>query len=241
MQKALTLIAGFILCTSIAYGQTVGVKNNIGYKHEFGIDVIPAIVTFSGITSNVLETELQYKYRLEQGDWRIKFNLNNRPLSSQPWLVRRRLSDDVADNPVYLVNYYRPRNGVLFNVGYTRHAQFERLRFYYGLDANIGWSRSNTEVVEEYRNPVNGLMKQDQNALLSNQNIYLGITPVLGAKIPLAERLVVSVEFGLSIDQRLNPFLQVQYPDGQTLNYAIPKTDISFQRLLNDIAVSWLF
>jgi hypothetical protein len=219
-----TLLVLFLILPLFSYSQ---------YHTEFGIDIISPIILASGANARPTQLELIYKEDTGEKDLRFKFFITSNFDDFE--LVRR---VDIDSSQFY--NYAVPTRTYGINIGVAPHFKVQGLHLYYGFDANIALNESYTAVMTSACDPLEDLPLCDQVRSLDNNHYTLGIIPFLGGKLDITERLLLTIEFGTELAFFLgnhNYYAGNDIIKKQKINFFAPQ----FDRLLNDIAISYRF
>lgn len=195
---------------------------------EFGIDLIWMIVASSGHDPASTDLELIFKEAHHDRDLRFKFLLSSN-------FRDRDLIHSFSKDSVQTMNFYRMRKKAAVNIGVAFNKVTEELPVYVGVDFQIAWISGETEVD---RCLVANNCKRFQG--LSHQNLSIGITPFLGTKIPLTDRLMFTIEFGTQIDYLFGKRKYLDQ-DENVREFSVEGLKPDLKRLVNDIAVVYLF
>lgn len=214
----------FFFCISASlFGQ----KQN-PFLREFGLDLTWMIVAASGHNPVSTDVELIFKESHDKLDLRFKLLLASN-------FTERNLIQSSTKDSIQLLNYFRPHRTIALNLGVAYKKIARDLPIYIGVDAAIAWNQGDTEVDQCL---IGASCKRFQG--LSNQHLTVGLIPHLGTKLPLTDRLMFTVEFGTQISYH---FGKRSYMDEneQIGEYRIDGLELELNRLVNDIAVVYLF
>ena len=107
----------------------------------------------------------------------------------------------------------------------------------FGVDGDLGFKsgESNAVIFNEETSEVSELFET-----IKTTHHFVGLTPVLGAKIPLMPRVELAVELGVPL---VYTFGEIDYlqENGDLAAREISTKKAEFNRLLNDVRISFLF
>ncbi|MCR9289892.1 MAG: hypothetical protein NXI23_21160 [Bacteroidetes bacterium] len=198
------------------------------YPREFGIDLIWMIVSTSGHEPASTDVELIFKESHDQLDLRFKFLLSSN-------FRDRDLISSFTKDSIQTLNFYRQRKTAAVNIGVAYNKITSGLPVYVGVDFQTAWHSGDTEVDRCF---VGANCKRFQG--LSNQHLSVGLIPFFGTKIPLSDRLMFTLEFGTQINYHFGKRKYLDIEDG-VQEYNIDGLELQLNRLVNDIAVVYLF
>lgn len=209
------------------------------YNKEIGLDISNYLIVPLGGRRLRTEFELMFKSRLEKGDIRIKLNRNGKATwNGDETFSYIQLNDGCVPH-MAIRNKYHYYNTYDLMFGYTRNMQFRRFLFFLGLDAKIGLNRGATAIsvvgCENGMTVGGGLIET-----LPNFDNNIGFVPVLGTKLPLTKRILLTFELGVHFNRRFgkwNLWTDVR----RTSTILIENNTIHFERIINDIALTFLF
>lgn len=198
------------------------------FLREFGMDLTWMIVAASGHNPVSTDVELIFKETHDKLDLRFKLLISSN-------FTERTLMQSSTTDSIQLLNYYRPHRTIALNLGVAYKKITRDLPIYVGVDAAIAWNSGDTEVD---RCLIGDSCKRFQG--LSNQHITVGVIPLLGTKLPLTDRLMFTVEFGTQINYH---FGKRSYMNSEEVikEYRIDGLELELNRLVNDIAILYLF
>lgn len=212
----------------LAISSSMFAQKQSPYLREFGLDLIWMIVSMSGHETASTDVELIFKESHDELDLRFKFLLSTN-------FRDRDLIHSYTKDSIQTLNFYRQRKTAAINIGVAYNKITEGLPFYVGADFQMAWHTGDTEVD---RCLIGSTCKRFQG--LSNQNLSVGVIPFLGTKIPLTDRLMFTVEFGTQINFHFGKrkYLNIE---NEVQEYQINGLEMQLNRLVNDIAVVYLF
>ncbi len=202
------------------------------YKNSLGMDVLPSFgFMFNG---DVNYLEFGYVRSLKKLDLRAKINFDqNRGLNS---IGLRRVEIQPADNLIF-GSSYQLNHIVHLSLGVAKRFKKGVLNYYFGVDGDLGFKsgESNAVIFNEETSEVAELFET-----IKTTHHFVGLTPVFGAKIPLMPRVELAVELGVPL---VYTFGEIDYlqENRDLATREISTKKVEFNRLLNDVRISFLF
>lgn len=212
----------------IAISTSVFAQKQSPYLREFGLDLIWMIVSTSGHEPASTDVELIFRESHDKLDLRFKFLLSTN-------FRDRNLIGSFTKDSIQTLNFYRQQKTAAVNIGVAYNKITEGLPVYVGADFQIAWHSGDTEVD---RCLIGDNCKRFQG--LQNQHLSVGLIPVFGTKIPLSDRLMFTLEFGTQINYHFGKRKYMNMDD-EVNEYAVNGLELQLNRLVNDIAVVYLF
>jgi len=138
----------------------------------------------------------------------------------------------------YLSDFRSSRN-LQLSLGIAKSIRKGKFNYYLGVDAffgvDIGYAKS---VIIDETNELLGNTRLIGELKSTNYNLV--IIPVIGTQIPLHGRINLNLEFGLPMQLDMG---SINYLDEATIQreYAIDGYRLGFDKLLNDVRISYNF
>jgi len=227
--KNLTLGLCLLFSTSSVFAQDINLN-----KNEIGIDAIIFLSSLTGNFDRYDILELSYIRKMSETDLRIKFNFNKNDSNEDRTIASKFLDEE---NQFKFSSKFESSKNLLLSLGIAKRIKKGNFEYYVGIDAfsgvDIGFARSNIfdEILEANEQFVGELKSTNYN---------VGVTPVIGTKIPLYGRISLAIEFGVPIRFEMG---SINYLDEATVQREIPidRYQFGFDQLLNDLRISYSF
>jgi hypothetical protein len=222
------LICAFFFITLTIHGNTQSKSHNI----EFGIDLTGPIILASGGRRPYTEVEFIYREAQERGDLRFKLNINNYNYYAKELILSSLIEDNKPQSLTYFQARYFPRTSYLASIGLSKYLPNNDLPIYTGLDLNAGIGRGTVSIIV-----VEETLEQEDSQIRSTHNnnfVVLGLTPFIGIKGHLTEKILFGIEFGTSLNFVSG---KLEYLNEQDEMNRVPvnRLDLNLNRLINDI------
>ena len=204
------------------------------FARTLAIDVIPIINLATGGQSAYNGATLIFTEKIDQKLFRFKFSINDRDAYRRDFIQAILLDSSVVLGSIYQINKYQSSANVHLSVGISKVVPNNSLFIYYGMDVNLGLNRG---AVNTYKTQ-KGLVEDDEMLLKSKKEavLFVGVTPVLGTKIPIGKRIYFGIEFGLNINYLLT---DISYLD-EDMKYQsakfLSRWDINPAKFINNIS-----
>ncbi|GJM33836.1 MAG: hypothetical protein DHS20C18_28370 [Saprospiraceae bacterium] len=225
------LLSTFLMLTLFF---TTHAQDSILKNNELGIDLMPILIWAGGGDSDYNAFEVIYREALKQGDLRFKININNRNFYGDELVRGKPLEDNKPTSFTSLQTVYMPKTSYLLSVGLSKYLANSKLPVYAGMDANLGISRGTTTTYIKET-----FLTEENLELIGNKHnnlTVLGLTPFIGVKKNLTNRIVFGIEFGLELNYVLGDL--EYYDEHQELQKeAVSKLDFSWKKLINDFTL----
>jgi len=226
--KNLLFILFLILSTSIVHSQ----EQENQFTNSIGMDVIPSFaVLFDG---DINYLEFGYVKSLNSIDLRAKINFNK--MSALNGKAFQKFDIDPDENTVFN-SIYQSRRNLLISLGVAKRFRQGKLIYYFGMDTDLGlnhgdatsfiYDEVSSETIKGF-----GFVKSNHHSL--------GVTPILGAYVPLMPRVRLAVEIGVPL---VFTFGDIGYinNNGELKTYDVTSRSANFNRLLNDLRICFSF
>lgn len=224
-----------ILCCSLLFllvTTTSSAQHALQSQIEFGIDLSNILIWASGGNRSYQEFELIYRESRQGHDLRFKFNIGNYNYFGEELIFARQIEGSQTEQLEYVNVDYQPKISYLSSIGFTRYLKNNDLPIYYGIDGNIGLARGAAATslrTIRLNGEQNKLLHLEQNNLL-----VFGLTPVLGLKKDLTDRILFGIEFGINMNA-VRGQLSYQDENGVRVSRTTNRLDLGLNRLINDI------
>lgn len=201
---------------------------------EFGIDLTGPIIIASGGQRPYNEVDFLYREAQEQGDLRFKLSISNHNYYGIEIFSSRLLDDNQPEYQTYFQAIYKPKTSYLLSIGVSRYLPQNELPVYTGLDFNVGLARGSvsTHLMEKRlgKEELQTISTQGSNFMI------LGITPFLGFKRELTEKILFGIEFGTGLNF-VTGKLEHLDENEEVHNKSVNRLDFHLNRLINDIVL----
>lgn len=221
------LFALFLMMTlQAALAQKNDLKNN-----ELGIDLLPILIWAGGGDTDYDAFEVIYREVRATGDLRFKLNIINHNFYGKELVRGKSLQSNLPTSFSSVQTMYEPKISYLVSIGISRYLANTQLPVYAGMDANLGLSRgtTTTHIKETF-------ITEEDLQLVGNQRNNLtvfGLTPFVGVKKLLTDRIVFGIEFGLELNYVTGDL--EYYNELDTIQKeAVGYLDFSWKKLIND-------
>lgn len=228
MKKLLNLFL-FLISINLIYGQ-----DRISHQIEFGIDLTTPIIWASGGDREYNEFEFIYRESQLDKALRFKLNITNYNFYGKELVKVKQIEDNKPISLKYVQTNYIPKTSYVASIGFSKNLKNNKLPIYAGIDGNVGlgrgetWTNLRTIMLGEEREQT--LYRQKNNLVL------LGVTPLIGVKLELTERILFGIEFGASLNTILG---KIEYNDenGEMNTTNITRFELTLNRIINDIVL----
>lgn len=196
------------------------------------MDVFPSFAVMFNGPANYLE--FAYVRELKNVNFRVKLNLNKNSFLDGKLLSRRVIDQE---NDIVYTSTYNTRRNIGLNLGLAKRFMKGEMNYYFGVDSNFGLNFGHTiSSIFESLNSTN-----NEYIGATNSTMYtLGLTPFLGAKIPLMSRVSLELELGVPM---IYSFGDIRFlsESAELKEVRIEDRNYSFSQLLNDVRISFNF
>ncbi|MEL6866984.1 MAG: hypothetical protein AAFP19_21345 [Bacteroidota bacterium] len=204
------------------------------HQIEFGLDITTPLIFAMGGDRDYDDFDFIYRESIGDRDLRFKFTISDYNYLGQEIISGRLIEDNLPLNLQYFQVRYFPTRNYLISAGIAKYSKRSKLPIYFGIDGNIGIG-TGTVGTSLLTTMANG--ERFNNLSTKNNNQFLvGITPVLGLKKNLTDRIALGIELGMSIHA---VFGEIEYEDYDNTPIArnINRLDIDAQRIINDVFI----
>jgi hypothetical protein len=216
-----------------SFALLLGGKATAQQYSEIGIDFDNALIWAAGGDRDYSELEILYRECSPEGDLRFRLSLLNRNFYLSELAATQRLDTSFSHSLLFV--QYEPRLSYVAGMGISRYMKGNKLPVYYGADVNLGVSRGymnsyTVDSVEEIPNTDRFVGSK------GNHWLILGMTPFLGLKKQLSERLTFGIEFGLPMTfvwGEVNYFDENQ----ETVSSNFSAFEFGFPKFINDLTI----
>ena len=209
-------------------------QNIISHQIEFGIDLTTPIIWASGGDRSYHELEFIYRESQYDKDLRFKLNINNYNFYGRELVAAKQLEDNKPISLKYVQVKYIPRTSYVASLGISKYLSENKLPIYFGLDWNIGMGRGET-----WTNLKTIILGEDSTETIfrkGNSLMILGVTPVIGIKKDITERIVFGIEFGASANAILGK-IEYRNANGETNTVNVDRLELTLNSIINDIVL----
>lgn len=199
-------------------------------RNIIGFDLIPLVAIM--VDSDVSDLEVTYIQMSADKDYRIKFNRNPSDIFS---LETHVYVQNIEAN-TFFRRFYNDQTNYFISLGIAQKTSIEQFKYYYGVEGNFGINTGTySTTFGELDNSFNSTRLSNPNT-----NYVIGVTPFLGTRFFIKNKMSIDVEFGLPINYIFGN-LAYYNQDEELINYDISRSIFGFNRMLNDIRLSLYF
>ena len=223
----------FLLLMLVMFKTNYG-QNDLKHQIEFGIDLTTIIIWASGGNRPYSEFEFIYRETYEKKDLRFKLGINSYNYYGKELILGKQIEDNKPISLKYLQVTYSPKLNYIASIGLSKYLKENVLPIYYGMDVNLGISRGRISTnIREI------MLGEENKVTVSNRDnnlLVLGITPVIGLKKHITDKILFGIEFGIHLNSVLG---NIEYIDEnqEIVKESANHFELGLDRIINGITL----
>lgn len=233
-----------IVCCAILSFPIYSQTEDLGYKHEIGLNLAPVIIPLYTGEFDFSKIEVSHvKHRSSNFSWRTKLSIQRVPYGgvvTPDNYYSDTYSDTISSNSDITVieKYYQKEVNVMrcyFSGEYTVKLGF--VQFYTGLGLVPGLVKNNSF---KYRLELNTGTSYGSAAFNGNfyfRSFMIGVSPYLGLKIPLSERFLINFQTGVEFDYHFRDFQLYN----STQKFKTDRTELMIWPVMTELGIYFQF